>query len=315
MQPTQVIAVIVVFQPNLEILGQLILASSHQVDRLAVINNSPEIPLEKYLPDLGNRPHLIKLQENMGIAYAQNIGIEWAISQKAEYVLLLDQDSVPATGMVQALIGTLNSDLRAIATGPQYIDTRTGIKSRFMIEHFGFPRRLLPENKPLKVQFLISSGCLIRLNSLIKIGGMRSNYFIDHVDTEWCLRAINLGYTLLGNPNALMEHTLGDRAQRVWLIYTRNIAEHSPLRDYYMFRNTLLMLRDAKIKFSWQAFLLFRLIQFLIFFLLFSPTRLQRIKMMWLGVKHGFQNQRGRLDVVTHHCAPIPKTPLDPITP
>ena len=100
MQLTQVIAVIVVFQPNLDVLRQLILASSQQVDRLVVVNNSPKISLETCLPDLGEHIHLITLQENMGIAYAQNIGIEWVISQKAEYVLLLDQDSMPTSGMV-----------------------------------------------------------------------------------------------------------------------------------------------------------------------------------------------------------------------
>ncbi|MBT8537161.1 glycosyltransferase family 2 protein [Polynucleobacter paneuropaeus] len=315
MQPTKVIAVIVVFQPNLEILRQLILVTLQQVDQLALVNNSSDIILEKHLSDLSDCIHTINLQENMGIAYAQNIGIEWAISRKTEYVLLLDQDSMPTTGMVEALTSSLNIDLRAIAVGPQYIDKRTGIKSRFMIEHLGFPRRLLPKNKLLEVQFLISSGSLIRLDSLIKIGGMRSNYFIDHVDTEWCLRAVNYGYTLLGNANALMEHTLGDQARRVWFIYMRNISEHSPLRDYYMFRNTLLMLRDTKMKFTWKAFLLFRLIQFLIFFSLFSPTPLKRVKMMCLGIKHGFQNQRGRLDPATRYCTPILKTLLDPVSP
>ena len=317
MKSTQVIAVIVVFQPELEALYQLVLATAEQVEGIVIVNNSPKVSLNDLLQAADTPIHLITLEENMGIAYAQNIGIEWAISQNAQYVLLLDQDSTPLPGMVQTLAKSFDCNSMVIAAGPQYQDFRTGVKSRFMVERFGLPYRLLPKNsdrnkKSLAVKFLISSGCLINLDKLLKIGGMRSNYFIDHVDTEWCLRAINSGYVLLGCPNALMQHTLGDQAKKVWFIYTRNISQHSPLRDYYMFRNTLLMLRDTKAKFAWRTFLVLRLFQFLIYFSLFSAAPLQRLKMMLLGIKHGLQNKRGQLDPNLHCCVIIPPTPLDP---
>ena len=316
MQLTQVIAVIVVFQPNLEILRQLILTCSLQVDQVLIVNNSPEIPLEECLSDLGDHIHLIELLENMGIAYAQNIGIEWAISQKAEYVLLLDQDSMPTKGMVQALIECLKSDSRAIVSGASYKDPRTDLVSKFIVSRFGLPMRRSPSKNSVSIyaHTLISSGMLIRLDFLQKIGGMRSSYFIDSVDTEWCLRAIAKGYVLLGSNHAFMEHTIGHSTKKIWFLYTRNISIHSPLRHYYILRNLMLMVRDTPMNVAWALSYFYRVAQFFIFFSLFS-VHPGDAKMMWLGIKHGFQNQRGRLDLVTYHCVPIPTTCLDPATP
>ncbi|MFX8766500.1 glycosyltransferase family 2 protein, partial [Acinetobacter baumannii] len=48
--------------------------------------------------------------------------------------------------------------------------------------------------KPLHSTLLISSGSLISVEALKAVGLMRDYYFIDYVDTEWCLRAEYLGY-------------------------------------------------------------------------------------------------------------------------
>jgi rhamnosyltransferase len=141
---------------------------------------------------------------------------------------------------------------------------------------------------------------------------MRSNYFIDHVDTEWCLRARDKGYTLIGVLSASMEHSLGDKVKRIWLFYLRSVAHHSPLRDYYMYRNTILMLRDTKMPFLWRCFVAFRLIPFATYFILFTKNRIARARAMLLGLKHGFAGIDGEVNLETGMCTPIPKTSLDP---
>jgi rhamnosyltransferase len=165
----------------------------------------------------------------------------------------------------------------------------------------------------VQAAFLISSGTLISIPKLLKIGGMRSNYFIDHVDTEWCLRARNKGFFLIGVHSASMEHSLGDKVKRVWLFYLRSVAHHSPLRDYYMFRNTILMLRDVEMPFLWQCFNLFRLFPFAVYFLVFTKNRLIRARAMLLGLKHGFVRIDGEINLEKGTCTPIPKTSLDPV--
>jgi rhamnosyltransferase len=319
---SKVVAVIVTFLPNLNDFLLLLDSIEPQVDSLVLVNNGSDFDLKslEQISKLGTKANVIELSENLGVAYAQNIGIDWANKQKAQFALLLDQDSIPHADMVIKLLNALEhpSNIEnAIAIGPSYIDPRTSIQSYFMVSRLGLPFRYKPHKKidPLasvKTAFLISSGSLISLEKLTFVGGMRSNYFIDHVDTEWCLRARSKGYDLIGLHSAVMEHSLGDNVKKVWFFYFRSVAYHSPLRDYYMFRNTLLMIRDTPTPFFWAAFLLLRLFQFALYFLLFAEMRTLRLRMMLLGLSHGLARIDGKLNMQTRACVPIPRSPIDP---
>jgi rhamnosyltransferase len=142
---------------------------------------------------------------------------------------------------------------------------------------------------------------------------MRSNYFIDHVDTEWCLRARAAGYRLLVVPEARLHHRLGESVKRLPIFGRRKIFYHTPLRDYYMFRNTLLMLRDVPMPVTWRVHFVLRLLQFAGYFLMLGDQRKQRLMHMWLGVRHGMRRVSGRLDTATRACEAISATELDPV--
>lgn len=316
-----IVAIIVAYHPDQSHLNKLVQVISKQVSTAIIIDNSSAPNDFLFHAYNANKVSYVSLVENMGIAFAQNIGIEFAINQKADYILLLDQDSMPEELMVEKLLTGIAHSQKSlpniIAASPRYYDPRTNFQSLFMVSKFKIPFRYRPETKALPsnavfASFLISSGTLIDLSKLMKLRGMRSDYFIDHVDTEWCLRARAKGYQLLGIHDAKMIHSLGDKAKKFWFFGVRNISEHTPLRDYYMFRNTLLMLKDVNMPFTWRFFLLFRLMQFFAFFLTFSKSRLLRFHMMLLGLRHGYSNVRGRLDPKTLKCDPIARTSLDP---
>lgn len=304
-----VVAVVVTYQPELEVLKQLLDALVPQVTSVVCVDNGSRFDLAAWNSKRDiDAVEIIPLGENRGIAAAQNVGIEWARKRGAEFVLLMDQDSIPSASMVAELLCAITSTtndfpaLPVAAAGPATIDRRTGRLSSFVIERFGFPARwrfssdveALPPF--IEVGFLIASGTLIPVEVVKRIGGMRSDYFIDHVDTEWCFRARAAGYRLLGVPAAKLEHQLGDMVKRVWFLRFRQVMYHAPLRDYYMFRNSLLLLRDAQMSFIWRVHFLWRLAQFAGYFLLFSGERRLRFRAMTLGLVHGFKNIGGPLE-------------------
>jgi rhamnosyltransferase len=122
---------------------------------------------------------------------------------------------------------------------------------------------------------------------------MRASWFIDHVDSEWCLRMRAQGWLLLGVSEAVLKHRLGDKVTRLWLLRWRQVAHHSPLRDYYMFRNSVLLAREPYVPLRWKLYFLSRLVQFAGFFLPFAPERGQRLRMMATGILHGLQGRTG----------------------
>lgn len=317
-----IVGVVITFEPDIECLGALLDALLPQVNKIVVVDNCSSKSLERYV--ISCNVEYIQLTENYGIAYAQNKGIEWARDLNATHVLLMDQDSIPSPNMVNTLNDALiqaeleSADKMPVAAaGPSYVDIRSGEKSFFVIEKNTLPSRWKLVNhhsNPVYIDaiFLISSGMLIRLSTLDDIGGKRSNYFIDHVDTEWSFRAIANGYRLVGVPAAEMHHSLGDKVKSVWFFGKRQVSYHSPLRDYYMFRNTLLMLRDVKMNFVWQLHFLWRLFQFACYFLLFSVERSQRLYCMTLGLWHGVRGLSGKVNLQSKNCVDIPVTTLDP---
>jgi rhamnosyltransferase len=316
-----IVGVVITFEPDIDCLGALLDALLPQVNKIVVVDNCSSKNLEGYV--ISRDVEYCQLAENYGIAYAQNIGIQWAEGFGATHVLLMDQDSIPFPDMVSKLKSALvanqaksiDTPLLA-AVGPSYVDSRTNKKSFFVIENNHLPARWFPDNTSLDneavdVMFLISSGTLIPVEVIKALGGMRNDYFIDHVDTEWSFRAKQLGYRMVGVPSAEMEHSLGDEVKSIWFFGKRQVSYHSPLRDYYMFRNTLLMLRDVSIPIAWRLHFVWRLVQFAGYFLIFAPLRWERLSKMSLGLYHGLKNVRGKLNVISYSCREIPATSID----
>jgi len=69
----------------------------------------------------------------------------------------------------------------------------------------------------LETDFMISSGALIPMQVLDQVGDMNESFFIDHVDTEWILRAKWQGFRSFGVCDAIMEHSLGTETFHFWL--------------------------------------------------------------------------------------------------
>ena len=321
----RVIAVVVSYNPGTGDFVKLLEALLPQVAFVVVVDNASSSNMTSIMSRWsGQNVELLQMQENFGIAAAQNAGIERAMQLEADFVLLSDQDSVPSSSLVTELLAAVKSAHMdpvappVAAAGPATVDSRTGRVSFFVIERSGIPRIWQPPaditKLPLLIEaeFLIASGTLIPIEVIKRIGAMRSNYFIDHVDTEWCFRAKAAGYRVLGVPASRLEHQLGDAVKRVWFFGSRQVMFHSPLRDYYMFRNTLQMLRDTPMSWIWKIHFLWRLVQFAGYFLVFAGDRWLRFQRMSLGLLHALRGMSGCLETKTNRCRAVPVSGIEP---
>ncbi|KNY21139.1 rhamnosyltransferase [Methylobacterium sp. ARG-1] len=139
---------------------------------------------------------------NLGIAEALNRIAAAARTAGAETLLLLDQDAEPKAGLAAALLAARDR-LRAAAipvavVGPAPAPA-PGHKAPSYPPRPGAPAcgALPPACGALAqacgalapVQFLATSGSLIDLDALARIGPFRADFFIDGVELEWCFRA------------------------------------------------------------------------------------------------------------------------------
>jgi len=288
-----VCAVVVTWQPDIGVLGELLDALCPQVGHVVVVDNATRDPEFREFCAARRDMMLVASNENHGLAHAINVGIERARGlQGVSHVLLMDQDSVPEAGMVGALQSAFRkcAGERVAAVGPCFRDPREAGDAPFVRIRFPVNQKVScdGECETVRCDFLISSGCLIPLAVLDDVGGMDGALFIDNVDLDWCFRASAAGYTLHGACAAHLRHSLG-ATRRYVPGMTRGIVVHSPRRLFYMMRNRVLLYRRAYTPRRWIAQDVPRLVvKFLLFSLLVAP-RWKNVRGMlaglWAGVR------------------------------
>lgn len=302
---TDIVPIIVTYNPEKDTLLTSLIELLAQVETVIVVDNGSDVSTELILQNLSGSHRynikLIALEQNFGLGKAYNAGITLARSLKADFVLLMDQDSVPESNMLTELRSafiSLEAQGKSIAAvGPRYREHTTNRLSEFVVVRaLGLTRlRCEPSLPYVRADFIISSGSLISLQALDQIGDMDEDLFIDHIDTEWCFRAKAKGFDIYGVCNAIMLHSLGERRILVWWGRWRSISVHRPFRYYYMFRNSVLLWQRSYMPIAWKRADKLRMFYFFWFFLIVSPNRRITVRMMLKGIKDGFQKKSGRL--------------------
>lgn len=298
----RVCAVIVAYHPYIEELETLITYSRSQVSELLVIDNGfGETPgLGEYLTD-PSIPY-IGLPENIGLAAAQNIGIAWAKERGFSHILFLDQDSIPQRNMVKRLIEALidleDSGTKVAAVGPLAVDSRTQRMLPFINFRKFYVKKIYCLRERVwqyaRADFLISSGMLVPLRIFDQVGMMDDRLFIDSVDMEWCFRIQHQGFSLYGICDARLLHRLGDRVITIGERKPFNIYQHSPLRQYYMMRNRILLYRRYYVPMSWRIQDFFRMIIKICFLTCLTSDRTNHLRMITKGLWDGVWMKTGK---------------------
>ncbi|MBM4312507.1 MAG: glycosyltransferase family 2 protein [Deltaproteobacteria bacterium] len=297
----KVCAIVVSFFPDVAALRKLVTATLPQVDALVIVDNATsDDSFGAFCAAVENgKAVVLKQPRNVGLAAAFNRGIAWARERGFSHVLLLDQDSEPAQGMVDTLMQAFISPFagrKIAAVGPRFHDAREDRFAPFVRIGFPMNRKIYDSGKePLVLcDFLISSGSLISLAALDVIGPMDESLFIDNVDLEWSFRALDKGYALIGVSTTTMHHRLGHSRLRL-PFGLGGIMVHDPVRLYFIMRNRLLLYRLRHTPALWIAQDVPRVaVKFLLFSLLVSP-RMRNIRFMLAGLRDGLLGRSGPL--------------------
>jgi rhamnosyltransferase len=292
-----VVAVIVSYHPQLHAIRALLDTLLPQVKAVVVVDNGSDKKFNRWLiQNFPNDVHGIFFKSNNGIAAAQNAGIDWARRQGAEYVMLFDQDSLPAPDMVHHLVEAMREKLiegcNVAAVGPRYLDERQNNPPPFIrIQGIRLKRQACDNSSSIiEVDYLISSGSLIPIPVFDEIGVMHEDLFIDYVDIEWGLRAKVKGFQSYGVCSAKMKHQLGENPV---LFYGRQIPLHNAIRHYYHFRNAIWLYRQKWVPVNWKFVDGRKLFLKYVFYSIFAKPRWAHTRSMTLGIWHGLWGRMG----------------------
>lgn len=302
----KVAAVIVTHHPRADELLPLLERLSSQADKLIVVDNTPgtrNTELEALIAAGARQADCITLRlgENRGLARALNEGCRLALASGAEFLLLSDQDSLPAEDMVRELCrayrALTDAGLKVGAVGPTYTDLHTGLTYPFQAQ---LPGRLFYGHKVptgdaphVEALTLITSGTLIPAGVFKDVGAMREDFFIDQIDIEWCHRARAKGYRLFGTGWAAMHQRMGDARLKVWFLGWRFESAYSPTRIYYRLRNFVALLKLDFIDWRWKMRSCWYHLGLLYSHVFFGPRPFRTAKMFFKGIMDGLRNRMG----------------------
>jgi rhamnosyltransferase len=176
--------------------------------------------------------------KNIGLSAAFNRVAEHIINKDgAEAIILFDQDSTVTSEIFTKLINKYRevSSIYKVGVFSAYA-TRTNGGEPYGYKTTG---ECLPEFPGvIPVEFSPSSFSLIPLSTIISIGKFQEDYFIDHIDVEFCTRARNANLNVFIDTNLKFPHRIGDGDLT---LFGKTIAPiSSPFRHYYQVRNIIL---------------------------------------------------------------------------
>ena len=296
-------AIIVTYNPSPEFFDSLN-GLKNQFDPLIIIDNASNPETRDLLRQAAQKNkgniEIIFNETNLGIAAALNQGFARSLEQGCDFVFVFDQDSQPAPGMVGTILDAFHShptNREEIAiVAPMVEDSAAGINARYLRPRgrFLFERTGCSDQILEGVAVVITSGSLYNLKAYQKIGPFRDDFFMDYVDTEYCLRAKQHGYNIIVACNARLYHRLGNQQKKQFGPLTMHPTFHSPFRWYYISRNRIPMFRLYALRFPyWFLYELVINSYGLVRLLLFEDQKAQKLKALILGIIDGLRQRMG----------------------
>lgn len=220
------------------------------VDHLVVIDNN-ETAIDGLAQQLrGDTVTVLHHGNRGGLAGAYNRALEALRTRPgatSACVVFVDQDSdagTLSTFLADPTVAALLAKADVAAVSPAYCDRATGLRGRY-IELGRWRAHHLPRRfagaRP--VAFVINSMSVWRSDALRRIGPFNESLAIDHVDTEYCLRARQLHLSVWVHGDHEFAHAIGQRRRYRLLGRELQAGGHAPQRRRLIGRNSMLLAR------------------------------------------------------------------------
>lgn len=276
---SNIAALIVTFNPEGDFLDRL-RAIADQVHYVIIVDNNSYDDIRQRLDEeISKKTEIIRNDSNLGVATALNQGVQAAMARGYAWVLMLDQDTQVLGDMIGGLtslhdecpfrneVGIIAANSESEISRIRYL--RGGKGNKRYVEH----------------PTAMTSGSLLAVGAYQKVGRFRDDFFIESVDTEYCLRLRKHGYRVIVSCDPLMIHAAGRMEEHSFLGRKVLVGNHAPWRYYFMVRNFLMTVRKyffAETKWSLWSFRC--LIVMILKVCLYEDNRGKKLEFMALGL-------------------------------
>lgn len=281
--PIKLAAVIVFYQPDKKAIDNL-LTIAGQMDFVVVVCNSL---FDSDQFNLGNISNITFLQNptNKGLGQALNYGITRAFSEGYFLCCTFDQDTAIFTNFRRQLVESyllLRSKYRVGIVAPGYQNDRS------------FKLRYSNEQPVTLVHAVVQSGCLFTKECIDYCGEFREDFFIESIDTEYCLRARKFGFKVAKTSVPLMEHGAGEKLVRSLFGREVVVTNHSGERLFLQYRNYVFVFKKYWLANPyWAMTSLLSMIKKYLLICMFESHSLSKGRHIINGILTGLRSKNG----------------------
>lgn len=200
--------------------------------------------------------HQIELGSNLGYAAGNNSGIKYALEEGADYVLVLNNDTVVEEGMLRELVVIAEANGNIGMIGPKmycyqpedtifalgsFVDWSRGETTNRGMFLSASDIDMPPDAE--QVDFIAGCCVLVSRKMLEEVGYLDPIYYLNYEDVDWGIRAKRNGFEVWFTPEAVLWHKV-----------SATMGQASPMNTYYMTRNALLFFwNNSPPAYRWKA--------------------------------------------------------------
>ena len=210
--------------------------------KIVVVDNGSTDGSEEAIKAAFSDVTFIQTGENLGYAEGNNVGIRHAMECGADFIFILNNDTITDANVVTALVAQAEKNPNAAILGPKiyfyerpdiinsaggHIDYDTLVRGHI---GYGVKDDGTVYASVAAVEWVTGCAMLLRLSVLREVGLFDSNFFLVCEELDLCTRIRKRGFEILFVPEAKLWH-------KVSAAFDGNF---SAVYCYYFFRNSLL---------------------------------------------------------------------------
>jgi GT2 family glycosyltransferase len=200
---------------------------ANQIGEMQIVvidNGSTDCSVEMLKQHFGDTIQLLSSSENLGFAAGANLGIQHALCEGAQSVLLLNNDTIVDAEMVIHLLSAMAKRPEAGIVAPviYYHDNPGRVWQIGSQEHrwlpipVGVSQRVLSgaAQAPFRLDYVTACGMLVRRSVWEAVGQFDVRYFMYFEDADFCRRVRYAGLEIWCAPQARMWHRVSSSARK-----------------------------------------------------------------------------------------------------
>lgn len=179
--------------------------------QIVVVDNDSQDATVSIIRENFREVILLNQKRNLGFGRGANVGIQYAMSQKADYILLLNQDIKLEENCIEDMIAVCDQNREIGIASPLQMNYDGSQIDPHFKRLYNFKSDIKDTNEVVykdsfEVDTVIGASMLFRTTVIETIGGFDPIYFLYHEEGDLCRRAKYHGFQIHIIPKAVVYH-------------------------------------------------------------------------------------------------------------